>query len=152
MHRHGYQGKKFGRERDQLKALFRSQMIALISHHSIETTLPKAKELRRKLEKLITKAKKGDLASRRLIIAKLDNIQAAAKLVDEIAPKLANRNSGYLRITRTRLRVGDSAKMAKIAFVDDLETSPSTSGDETSSAAKKAPSADAKKPATKEKK
>lgn len=121
MHRHGYKGRKFGRERDQRRALMKGLATSLVEHGSIETTLPKAKELVRYIEKLITKAKKGDLASRRIVIAKLSTQAAAYKLVDEIAPQLTKRNSGHVRVQRTRLRVGDGAQMATIAFVDDLK-------------------------------
>ena len=119
MHRHGYKGRKFGRERDQRRALRRGLMIALFEHGKIETTEAKAKEIRRYAEKLITRARKGGLTNRRLVIARLNNLKMANKLVDEIAPKI-KRDSGYLRVTRTRLRVGDNAQMATIAFVDDL--------------------------------
>ena len=119
MHRHGYQGRKFGREKDQRQALRRSLMIALFTHGKIETTEAKAKEIRRYAEKLITRAKKGGLANRRLIIARLDSIGVANKLVEEIAPKI-KRDSGYLRVTRTKLRTGDNAQLAIIEFVDDL--------------------------------
>jgi large subunit ribosomal protein L17 len=84
--------------------------------------LPKAKEISSYVEKLITKAKKGDLHSRRQIISSLATKEAAHKLVDEIAPKLTERNSGHLRIERGDLRRGDGAQMAKISFVDDLST------------------------------
>ena len=115
MHRHGYQGRKFGRERDQRRALLRGLATSLVEHGKIETTLPKAKELKRHIEKIITKAKKGDLASRRQVIAALSTRAAAYKLVDEIAPQL---------IERTRLRVGDGAQMAIIEFVDDIKPMP----------------------------
>jgi len=121
MHRHGYQGRKLGRERDQRRALIRGLMINLIEHGKIETTLPKAKELRRHIEKLITKAKKGDLANRRRVISELDNREMAYKLVDEIAPQLKGRTSGHVRVERTRLRVGDGAQMATVEFVDELK-------------------------------
>src|SRR5665213_1639953 len=107
MHRHGYQGRKLHRERDQRRALIKSLADSLIKHESIETTLPKAKEIVPYVEKLITKAKKADLHNRRLIITKLQTLSSAHKLVDEIAPKLKARNSGYLRIERTKFRVGD---------------------------------------------
>ena len=123
MHRHGYKGRKFGRERDQRTALIKSLAESLIVHESIETTLPKAKELRPYVEKLITKAKKGDLHNRRLVISGLLTIETAHKLVDEIAPLLGDRQSGYLRIERTQLRRGDSAQLARISFVDDLTIS-----------------------------
>lgn len=120
MHRHGYKGRKFGRERDQRRALVKSQADSLVLHESIETTLPKAKELSGYTEKLITKAKKGGLHNRRQIIKSLMTLEAAHKLVDEIAPKLTTRNSGYFRVVRTELRRGDGAQMARISFVDDL--------------------------------
>ena len=94
---------------------------SLVEHGKIETTLPKAKELVRYIEKLITKAKKGDLHNRRQVIAKLSTQAAAFKLVDEIAPPLSGRTSGHVRVTRTRLRVGDGAQMATIEFVDELK-------------------------------
>lgn len=121
MHRHGYQGRKFGRERDQREALMKSLADALIQHESIETTLPKAKEVVPYVEKLITKAKKGDLHNRRLIIAQLQTKESANKLVDEIAPKLTARNSGHLRVERTSTRRGDNAQLARVSFVDSLE-------------------------------
>jgi large subunit ribosomal protein L17 len=120
MHRHGYQGRKFGREIGPRRALIKSQADSLVLRESITTTLPKAKELSSYVEKLITKAKKGDLHSRRQIISSLATLEAAHKLVDEIAPKLGGRNSGHLRIERGELRRGDSAQMATISFVDDL--------------------------------
>ena len=119
MHRHGYKGRKFGRERDQRRALMKGLATSLVEHGKIETTLPKAKELVRYIEKLITKAKKGDLHNRRQVIAKLSTQAAAFKLVDEIAPQLSGRTSGHVRVTRTRLRVGDGAQMATIEFVDE---------------------------------
>lgn len=124
MHRHGYQGRKLGRERDQRRALLKGLATSLVEHGSIETTLPKAKETSRYIEKLITKAKKGDLASRRQVIAKLSTQAAAFKLFDEIAPQLTGRNSGHVRIKRTRLRVGDGAQLATISFVDELKETP----------------------------
>lgn len=120
MHRHGYKGRKFGRERDQRRALMRGLATSLVEHGKIETTLPKAKELTRYIEKLITKAKRGDLASRRLVIAGLSTQAAAFKLVDEIAPQLSERTSGHVRVKRTRVRLGDAAEMATIEFVDKL--------------------------------
>ncbi len=124
MHRHGYVGRKFGRERDQRKALLKGLATDLVMHGKIETTLPKAKELVRYIEKLITKAKKGDLANRRMVIAGLTTQVAAFKLVDEIAPQLTGRTSGHVRVERTRLRVGDTAQMAIIEFVDELKAAP----------------------------
>ena len=124
MHRHGYKGTKFHRERDQREALIESLAEALIIHGSIETTLPKAKAVVPYVEKLITKAKKGDLHNRRMILASLQTVASAHKLVDDIAPKLAGRDSGHLRITRTINRRGDNAEMARVSFVDDLNATP----------------------------
>jgi len=122
MHRHGYQGRKFGRETDQRRALLKGLASSLIEYGSIETTLPKAKEVVPYVERLITKAKRGDLANRRQVIAGLSTVKLGNKLVDEIAPKLTGRVSGHLRIKRTRARVGDNAELARISFVDDITT------------------------------
>lgn len=121
MHRHGYQGRKFGRERDQRRALLKGLATSLVEHGKIETTLEKAKEVVPYVEPLITKAKKGDLHSRRQIVAALSTVEAAHKLVDDIAPKLAGRTSGHLRIVRTTVRVGDNAQLAEVSFVDDIK-------------------------------
>ena len=124
MHRHGYRGRKLGRQRDQRRALLKGLATSLVMEESIETTLPKAKELVSYIEKLITKAKKGDLANRRAVIAGLSTQVAATKLVDQIAPQLAGRTSGHVRVERTRLRVGDGAQMAIVEFVDELKPMP----------------------------
>ncbi len=121
MHRHGYKGKKFGRERDQRRALVQGLADSLIKHESIETTLTKAKEVAPYTERLIAKAKVGGLHNRRQIIAALQTKESAHKLVDEIAPKLKDRTGGYLRVTRTELRRGDNAQLARVSFVDDLK-------------------------------
>ena len=138
---------------------------SLILHGEIETTLDKAKETRPYVERLITKAKKGDLHNRRAIIAAVQTREAAAKLVNDIAPKLTARTSGYLRIERTTVRRGDNAQLATVSFVDDLQAAPvakkaekkstaaktdekSIKEDETKKAEKKTP---AKKPAAKKK-
>jgi large subunit ribosomal protein L17 len=121
MHRHGYKGRKFRRERDQRNALIKGLATSLVTYEAIETTLPKAKELVPYVEVLITKAKKGDLHNRRQVIAGLSTLDAAYKLVDHIAPQLTARDSGHLRIKRTRLRVGDNTQMARVSFVDELK-------------------------------
>lgn len=121
MHRHGYFGRKFGRKRDQRRALLKGLATSLVMEGKIETTLPKAKELSRYIEKAITKAKKTDLHSRRQVIAALSTQAAANRLVDVIAPQLDKRTSGHVRIERTDLRVGDNAQMATIAFVDAIK-------------------------------
>ena len=144
MHRHGYKGRKFGRERDQRRALMKGLASSLVEYQSIETTLPKAKELVPYIEKLITKAKKGGLHNRRQVMAGLSTKEVADKLMDEIAPKLTGRTSGHVRVTRTRVRVGDGAEMATREFVDDLTSSAKESKVE-------APKAKAEaKPASKE--
>lgn len=124
MHRHGYRGRKLGRKRDQRRALLKGLATSLVMEESIETTLPKAKELVRYIEKLITKAKKSNLANRRAVIAGLSTQVAAVKLVDQIAPQLTGRTSGHVRVERTRLRVGDGAQMAIVEFVDELKPMP----------------------------
>lgn len=119
MHRHGYKGRKFGRERDQRAALINGLIIALFENGSITTTLIRAKEMRRYAEKLISHAKKGDLAARRLVIARLNNQKVGSYLVDVIAPQI-KRDSGYLRIERAGFRKGDYTEMATISFVDEI--------------------------------
>jgi large subunit ribosomal protein L17 len=124
MHRHGYQGRKLGRERGSRNALIKSLAESLIKYESIETTLPKAKEVVPYVERLITKAKKGGLHNRRQVISSLQTVESAHKLVDEIAPKLKGRTSGHLRIERTITRRGDNAQLARVSFVDDLKEAP----------------------------
>ena len=119
MHRHGYKGRKFGRETDQRRALLRGLMCSLIKYQAITVTLARAKEMRRGTEKLVTITKKGGLANRRLLISRLDNLEVADLLMDVIAPQI-KRNSGYLRIERTGFRKGDHAEMATISFVDSI--------------------------------
>lgn len=124
MHRHGYKGRKFGRETDQRTALIKGLATSLVEYGSIETTLPKAKTVLPYTEKLITKAKKGDLHNRRQVVSSLSTLSSAHKLVDEIAPKLMHRVSGHLRIEKTSFRRGDNTQMARISFVDDLKAAP----------------------------
>ncbi len=114
-HKHGY--RKLGRTSSHRKALFKNMSIALIKSGKIETTLPKAKELRSYFEKLITKARVGDFNTHRTIFASLQDKESTKKLVEEIAPKYKDRNGGYTRITRTRTRRGDAADMAFIELV-----------------------------------
>ena len=120
MHRHSYKGRKFGRETDQRLALTRGLMCSLIKYTSITTTLARAKEIRRSTEKLITLARKGGLANRRLVIARLNDLEAATLLCDVIAPQI-KRDSGYLRIERAGYRRGDNAEMGTISFVDEID-------------------------------
>lgn len=141
MHRHGYKGRKFGRERDQRNALIKGLADSLVLRESIETTLPKAKEVLSYTEKLITKAKKGGLHNRRQVLAGLQTTEAAHKLVDELAPKLGGRGSGHLRLEKTKLRRGDAAQLARISFVDDLTATPVAKSAKPSTAAAKKPAA-----------
>jgi large subunit ribosomal protein L17 len=138
MHRHGYKGRKFHRGTDERSALMKGLADSLIKYGSIETTLAKAKEVVPYTEKLVTKAKVGDLHNRRLIIAALNEKATANKLVDEIAPLLKARNSGHFRIERTALRRGDNAQLARVSFVDELTKKPGAKNATTDAAAPKA--------------
>ncbi|MCA9344279.1 50S ribosomal protein L17 [Candidatus Saccharibacteria bacterium] len=124
MHRHGYKGRKFGRETDQRSALIKSLAESLVRDGSIKTTISKAKELVPYMEKLITKAKVGDLHNRRQVINGLQTIESAHKLVDDMTPKMSGRTSGHLRITKLENRRGDNTLMAQVSFVDDLKEAP----------------------------
>ena len=124
MHRHGYKGRKFGRETDQRSALIKSLAESLGRDGSIKTTISKAKELVPYMEKLITKAKVGDLHNRRQVINGLQTIESAHKLVDDMTPKMSGRTSGHLRITKLENRRGDNTLMAQVSFVDDLKEAP----------------------------
>lgn len=114
-HRHGY--KKLGRTCAHRGALLKNLSIALVNAGKIETTLPKAKELRGYIERLITRARLGDSNAHRAVFAALQDKEATKKLVAEIAPKFKERNGGYTRIIKTRLRKGDAAEMAFIELV-----------------------------------
>ncbi len=114
--RHHNKNRKFGREKDQRTALMRSLASALVERGKIKTTEAKAKELRPYIEKLVTRAIKGDLASRRLIISKIGQI-ITKKLVDDIAPRYKDRNGGYTRVVKLSPRASDASKMAVIEFV-----------------------------------
>ncbi len=155
MHRHGYQGRKFHREKGPRTALIKGLADSLVRDEAVETTLPKAKEMVPYVERLITKAKKGDLHNRRQVLRGLQTVSSAHKLVDEIAPKLGGRNSGHLRIEKTRNRRGDNTQMARVSFVDDLKEAPVakpaavTSKTAAVKPAAKAPAKPAAKPAAK---
>lgn len=114
-HRHGY--RKLGRTSAHRGALLKNLSIALIENGKIETTVPKAKELRSFVEKLITTARVGDANAHRAIFAALQNKEATKKLVNEIAPGYVERAGGYTRIVRTRIRRGDATSMAFIELV-----------------------------------
>lgn len=118
--RHHNNNRKFGRERNQRRALLRSLAIALIDKEQIETTEAKAKEIRPYVEKLVTKGRDANLATRRLLNSKLGSggDKAAAKIISDLGPRYKDRNGGYLRIVKTGRRNGsDGASMAVIEFV-----------------------------------
>jgi large subunit ribosomal protein L17 len=114
-HRHGY--RKLGRTSSHRAALLKNLTIALIEHGKIETTVPKAKELRSYAEKLITVARTGEANAHKTVFAALQSKEATKTLMNEIAPKYKERNGGYTRITRTRIRRGDATTMAFIELV-----------------------------------
>lgn len=115
--RHKVDGRLFGRTANQRKALLKGLVTSLIEHERIETTVAKAKETRKIAERIITLGIRGDLHSKRLAFSYLSNRATVSKLFSEIAPRLAGRNGGYLRILHTRNRVNDSAPMAVLEFV-----------------------------------
>ena len=115
---HAKKARKFGRVKSVRTALLRGLAVSLIKHGKIQTTEAKAKELRKFIEPMVTIAKKGDVAARRLISSRLDNnLTEVKKLVTEIAPKFKDTPGGYTRIIKTPTRLKDSAKMAVIEFV-----------------------------------
>ncbi|MAP93720.1 MAG: 50S ribosomal protein L17 [Ponticaulis sp.] len=116
--RHGLAHRKLNRTSEHRKAMFANMASSLIEHEQIVTTLPKAKELRPIVEKLVTLAKKGDLASRRRAISKLRNPDMAKKLFDVLGPRYEERNGGYVRVLKAGFRHGDNAPMAVIEFVE----------------------------------
>lgn len=116
--RHKVAGRGFGRDTNQRKALLRGLVSSLIEHLKIETTVPKAKEAKKLAERVITLSRKGDLHSRRLTLSYIPNKKMVSRLFGDIAPKLTDRQSGYLRIVKTRVRPGDNSSMAILEFVD----------------------------------
>lgn len=116
--RHRVSGKLFGRTANQRKALLRGLMASLFEHQRIETTLAKAKEVKKLSERIITLGIRGDLHSKRLALSRVPNRSAIAKLFNDIAPRFSGRNGGYLRLVQTRNRVNDAAPMAVLEFVD----------------------------------
>ena len=115
---HGFRGRRFGRTSSHRQAMFCNLAQALITHEQITTTLPKAKDLRPVVEKLITLGKRGDLHARRQAIAQLRDESVVRRLFDVIGKRYASRNGGYLRIMKAGFRYGDNAPMAIIEFVD----------------------------------
>jgi large subunit ribosomal protein L17 len=116
--RHGNRGRKLNRTASHRKAMFANMSAALIKHEQIVTTLPKAKDLRPIVEKLITLAKRGDLHARRQAISQIRDEGQAKKLFDVLGPRYADRQGGYIRIMKAGFRYGDNAPLAVIEFVD----------------------------------
>ncbi len=116
--RHKMAHRKLNRTASHRKAMFANMASSLIEHEQIVTTLPKAKELRPFVEKLVTLAKKGDLTSRRIAIARTRNKEQSKKLFEVLGPRYKDRQGGYIRIMKAGFRYGDNAPMAVIEFVD----------------------------------
>ncbi|QLB12220.1 LSU ribosomal protein L17P [Bisgaardia hudsonensis] len=119
--RHRKSGRQLNRNSSHRQAMFRNMVSALVSHEIIKTTLPKAKELRRVVEPLITLAKEDSVANRRLSFARIRNTETVAKLFNELGPRFAQRAGGYTRILKCGFRSGDNAPMAYIELVDRPE-------------------------------
>ncbi len=116
--RHGKSGRKLNRTSSHRKAMFKNMAAALIKHEQITTTLPKAKDLSPIVEKLITLAKKGDLAARRLAISRVGDVAMVGKLFEVLGPRYKERQGGYTRVLKAGFRYGDNAPIAVIEFVD----------------------------------
>jgi large subunit ribosomal protein L17 len=120
--RHGNAHRKFNRTAEHRRAMFANMAVALIQHEQIVTTLPKAKDLRPVVEKLITLGKRGDLHARRQAIAQMRDIEIVKKLFEVIGPRYKDRNGGYTRVLKAGFRHGDNAPVAVIELVDrDVE-------------------------------
>ena len=120
--RHGFRGRRFNRTVEHRQAMFANMAQALIKHEQITTTLPKAKDLRPVVEKLVTLGKRGDLHARRQAIAQIKDVAIVGKLFSVIAERYKERNGGYLRIMKAGFRYGDNAPLAVIEFVDRDES------------------------------
>ena len=116
--RHGHGYRKLNRTHSHRQHMLANMAVSLIEHEQIKTTLPKAKELRPYVEKLVTLSRRGDLHARRLLIARLRQEEPAKKLIDVLGPRYAQRPGGYVRILKAGFRYGDMAPMAIVEFVD----------------------------------
>jgi large subunit ribosomal protein L17 len=126
---HGRAKRRFNRTHEHRKAMFANMSQALIKHEQIVTTLPKAKDLRSVVEKLVTLGKRGDLHARRQAIAQIKDVDLVRKLFDVLGPRYKTRNGGYTRVLKAGFRYGDNAAMAVIEFVDrDEEAKGKDSG------------------------
>ena len=119
--RHKYSGRKLNRTSSHRTAMFKNMMASLIEHEEIKTTLPKAKELRKFLERLITISKVDTVAKRRVVFSRIRSKAAVTKLCSDLGPRFKNRPGGYLRILKCGFRPGDKAPMAIIQLVDKKE-------------------------------
>lgn len=136
--RHGLGLRKLGRTTSHRLAMLRNMTVSLLRHEEITTTLPKAKELRRVVEPMITLGKKPSLANRRLAFDRLRDRDIVAKLFDDLGPRYAKRNGGYLRILKTGFRKGDNAPLALVSLMDRAEeAAPAQGADEKKPAKKK---------------
>ena len=134
--RHRIRGRSFSRTKAHRKAMFDNLCHALLKHEQITTTLPKAKDLRPVVEKLVTLGKRGDLHARRQAIAQIKDVALVKKLFDVLGPRYKTRNGGYTRIMKAGFRYGDNAAMAVIEFVDrDVEAKGKDSGPKAEEAA-----------------
>lgn len=132
--RHRLGLRKLNRTSSHRLAMLRNMTVSLLRHETIKTTLPKAKELRRVVEPIITLGKKPSLANRRLAFDRLRDREMVVKLFDEIGPRYAARNGGYLRILKCGFRDGDNAPMAFVELLDQPEVSVADSGEEAAAA------------------
>lgn len=128
--RHRLGLRKLNRTSSHRLAMLRNMTVSLLRHETIKTTLPKAKELRRVVEPIITLGKKPSLANRRLAFDRLRDREMVVKLFEEIGPRYATRNGGYLRILKCGFRDGDNAPMAFVELLDQPEAPVAESGDE----------------------
>ena len=127
--RHANAHRKLNRKHEHRRAMFANMTKALIKHEQIVTTLPKAKDLRPIVEKLVTLGKRGDLHARRIAISRLRDADLVKKLIDVLGPRYKNRSGGYTRVMKAGFRPGDNAAMAVIEFVDrDIEAKGKDSG------------------------
>ncbi len=139
--RHGFRGRRFNRTAEHRKAMFANMSAALIKHEQIVTTLPKAKDLRPVVEKLITLGRRGDLHARRLAMSQIKDAAMVRKLFDVLGPRYKGRPGGYTRVLKAGFRYGDNAPLAVIEFVDrdvdarGLDSGPSQKTEDRESAA-----------------
>ena len=145
--RHGLGLRKLGRTTSHRLAMLRNMTVSLLRHEEITTTLPKAKELRRVVEPMITLGKKPSLANRRLAFDRLRDRDIVAKLFDDLGPRYAKRNGGYLRILKTGFRKGDNAPLALVSLMDRVEATTAETQGEAKKTGKKAEKKEAAKAA-----